>query len=255
MFKTAKFIVLDILKNKIIVAYACILFLISWVVLGLESNPSKATLSLLNMMLLVVPLVSLMFSTIYVYNSSQFIELLLSQPVPRLQIWTGIFLGLCTALILAFLLGCALPILLYSSIRMGLSLIISGCFLSVIFTSLAMLAAISSKDKAKGIGVAIFLWLFFSLMYDAILLILMFQFADYPIEEVMAALAALNPVGLSRIFVLLQLDVAAMLGYTGAIFKQIFGNGGGIGVSGLILSFWAIFPFIWSLIKFSKKDL
>ena len=136
-----------------------------------------------------------------------------------------------------------------------MSLIITGCFLSVIFTSLAMLAAIFSRDRAKGIGIAIFLWIFFAIIYDGILLVLIFQFADYPIEGIMATLTAINPIGLSRIFVLLQLDVAAMLGYAGAVFQQVFGSGGGMGISLVILSAWAIVPFVWSLIKFNRKNL
>ncbi len=255
MNKIARFILFDILKNKTIILYTVLLFIISWSVLGLESNFTKATLSLLNIVLLVVPLMSVIFSTIYVYNSSQFVELLLSQPVPRSKVWFNIFLGLSTALVLAFLLGCGIPILLYSSIETGISLIITGCFLSVIFTSLAMLAAIFSRDRAKGIGIAIFLWIFFAIIYDGILLVLIFQFADYPIEGIMATLTAINPIGLSRIFVLLQLDVAAMLGYAGAVFQQVFGSGGGMGISLVILSAWAIVPFIWSLIKFNKKNL
>ncbi len=255
MNKIARFILFDILKNKTIILYTVLLFIISWSVLGLESNFTKATLSLLNIVLLVVPLMSVIFSTIYVYNSSQFVELLLSQPVPRIKVWFNIFLGLSTALVLAFLLGCGIPILLYSSIETGMSLIITGCFLSVIFTSLAMLAAIFSRDRAKGIGIAIFLWIFFAIIYDGILLILIFQFAEYPIESIMATLTAINPIGLSRIFVLLQLDVAAMLGYAGAVFQQVFGSGGGMGISLLILSVWAIVPFVWSLIKFNKKNL
>lgn len=255
MNKIARFILFDILKNKTIILYTVLLFIISWSVLGLESNFTKATLSLLNIVLLVVPLMSVIFSTIYVYNSSQFVELLLSQPVPRSKVWFNIFLGLSTALVLAFLLGCGIPILLYSSIETGMSLIITGCFLSVIFTSLAMLAAIFSRDRAKGIGIAIFLWIFFAIIYDGILLVLIFQFADYPIEGIMATLTAINPIGLSRIFVLLQLDVAAMLGYAGAVFQQVFGSGGGMGISLMILSAWAIVPFVWSLIKFNKKNL
>lgn len=255
MNKIARFILFDILKNKIVILYTVLLFIISWSVLGLESNFTKATLSLLNVVLLVVPLVSIIFSTIYVYNSSQFVELLLSQPVPRSKVWFNIFLGLTTALILAFLVGCGIPILLYASIKTGMSLIITGVFLSVIFTSLAMLAAIFSRDRAKGIGVSIFIWMFFAIIYDAILLILMFQFADYPIEGIMATLAAINPVGLSRIFVLLQLDVGAMLGQAGAIFQKVFGSGGGMGISLIILVLWSVFPFLWSLIKFNKRDL
>lgn len=255
MNRIARFILFDILKNKIVIFYTVLLFIISWSVLGLESNFTKATLSLLNIVLLVVPLVSIIFSTIYVYNSSQFVELLLSQPVPRSKVWFNIFLGLSTALTLAFLLGCGIPILLYSSIQTGASLIIIGIFLSVIFTALAMLASISTRDRAKGIGISIFIWMFFAIIYDGILLILMFQFADFPIEGIMSALTAVNPIGLSRIFVLLQLDVAAMLGQAGAIFKQVFGSGGGMGISIAVLSIWAIFPFLWSLIKFKKKDL
>ena len=255
MNKIARFILFDILKNKIVIFYTILLFIISWSVLGLENNYTKATLSLLNVVLLVVPLVSIIFSTIYVYNSSQFIELLLSQPVSRIKVWFNIFLGLSTALVFAFLIGCGIPILLYSSIQTGFSLIIIGVLLSVIFTSFAMLSAISSRDRAKGIGISIFIWLFFSIIYDGILLILMFQFADYPIEGFMATLAGLNPVGLSRIFVLLQLNISAMLGYSGAIFKQVFGSGGGMGISMLILLIWATVPFILSLIRFNKKDL
>jgi len=255
MNKIARFIFFDILKNKIIIFYTLLLFIISWSVLGLEGNFTKATISLLNVVLLVVPLVSIIFSTIYVYNSGQFIELLLSQPVPRTKIWFNIFMGLSGALILAFLIGCGIPILLYSSIETGFSLIIIGIFLSIIFTSFAMLSAILSRDRAKGIGISIFIWLFFAIIYDGILLVLMFQFADYPIEGIMATLAALNPIGLSRIFVLLQLDIAAMLGYAGAVFKKIFGAGSGMGISLIILVIWAIVPLLWSLIQFNKKDL
>ncbi|AYO58320.1 ABC transporter permease [Chryseobacterium sp. 6424] len=255
MNQIARFILFDILKNKIVIFYTILLFIISWSVLGLESNYTKATLSLLNVVLLVVPLVSIIFSTIYVYNSSQFIELLLSQPVARSRVWFNIFLGLSTALVLAFLIGCGIPIFLYASLETGFSLIIIGVLLSVIFTSFAMLSAIISRDRAKGIGLSIFIWIFFSIIYDGILMILMFQFAEYPIEGIMATLAGLNPVGLSRIFVLLQLNISAMLGYSGAIFQQVFGSGGGMGISLLVLLIWATVPFLLSLIKFNRKDL
>lgn len=255
MNKIARFILFDILKNKIVIFYTLLLFIISWSVLGLDANYTKSTLSLLNIVLLIVPLVSIIFSTIYVYNSSQFIELLLSQPIARSKVWFNLFLGLSTALVLAFLIGCGIPILLYSSLEVGFSLLVIGVMLSIVFTSFAMLAAISARDRAKGIGISIFIWMFFAIIYDGLLLVLMFQLADYPIEGLMAALTAINPIGLSRTFVLLQLNVAAMLGYSGAVFKQIFGTGGGLGISLVVLCLWAILPFMASLIKFSKKDL
>lgn len=255
MNRIAQFILLDILKNKIVAFYTILLFIISWSVLAMDSNYTKATLSLLNVVLLVIPLVSVIFSTIYVYNSGQFIELLLSQPIPRRKIWFNIFLGLSTALSLAFLVGCGVPVLLYSSISTGFSLLVIGVLLSVVFSAIAMLSAISSRDKAKGIGISIFIWMLFSIIYDGILLMLSFQFSDYPIEKYIAFATALNPIDLSRIFVLLQLDISAMLGYTGAIFQDIFGSVLGMAISVLVLLFWILVPFIISLAKFNKKDL
>ena len=255
MNNIAKFIFFDILKNKIVLLYTLLLFVISWSVLGLDSNYTKATLSLLNIVLLVVPLVSIIFSTIYVYNSSQFIELLLSQPIARGKIWLNIFIGLSSALILAYLLGCGVPIFLYSSIETGFSLIIIGVMLSVIFTAFAMLSSIGSRDRAKGIGISIFVWLFFAIIYDGILLVLMFQFSDYPIEKAMVTVTAFSPIDFARIQILLHLDVSAMMGYTGAIFKDFFGTALGLTVSFLLLCLWVIVPFYVSLKKFKNKDL
>lgn len=39
----------------------------------------------------------------------------------------------------------------------------------------------------------------------------------------MIVLSALNPIDLGRILVLLKMDVAALLGYTGAVFRQFLG--------------------------------
>ena len=76
-----KFVITDILKNKIILFYALILCVFSWSIFSLEDNTSKGIMSLLNIILLTVPLVSIIFSNIYMYNSAEFIELLVSQPV------------------------------------------------------------------------------------------------------------------------------------------------------------------------------
>ena len=84
---------------------------------------------------------------------------------------------------MAFLVGCGFPIVLYSSIETGFSLIIAGVLLTLVLYLFAMLAAISSKDRAKRNRNRYFYLDFFNIIYDGILLILMFQFADYPIEK------------------------------------------------------------------------
>lgn len=255
MNKITNFIITDIIKNKIIIIYTVILALFSWSVLSLEDNMAKAMLSLLNIILLAVPLMAVIFSTIYMYNSSEFIELLVSQPIKRKTIWLSHFAGLSISLSIAFILGIGLPIVVYSPDAAGFSILLMGLFITPIFIAIAMLCSILARDKARGIGIAIMVWLFLSLIYDGIVLYLMFQFADYPIEKPMVIMTALNPIDLARIMVLLKVDVSALMGYTGAIFKQIFGSQIGWIISMGLLLIWIVIPMWISLLKFKNKDL
>jgi Cu-processing system permease protein len=255
MGKIIKYIIVDIVRNKVVLVYTFLLLLISFGVFSLESNPSKGILSLLNIILIIVPLISIIFSTIYVYNSTEFIELLLSQPLKRKTIWLSIYAGLACSLSFAFLVGAGLAIMIYQPGPVGFMMILSGVLLTIIFTGIAMLAAVSSRDKAKGIGVAIMLWLYFSLIFDALVLFLLFQFSDYPLEKPMIVLSFLNPIDLARIQVLLKMDVSALMGYTGAVFKDFFGTNTGIIVTTLIMLSWILLPIWISAKKFGRKDL
>jgi len=255
MNRIIKIILLDILRSKIVVAYTIILAILSWSSFALEDNASKGILTILNVILFTVPLVSILFSTIYLYNSSEFIELLLSQPIKRRKIWLSLFFGLSLSMVLAFFIGAGIPLLLYSLDDVGIMMITIGCLISVIFVALAFLSSIVTRDKAKGIGIAIMTWLYFALLFDGMVLFLLFQFSDYPIENAMVGITALSPIDLARIQILLHLDVSAMMGYTGAIFKDFFGTAMGLVISFLLLCLWAIIPFTISLRKFKNKDL
>lgn len=255
MNKIVKIIFLDILKNKIVIAYMLMLAVLSWSSFALEDNSAKGLLTILNVILFTVPLVSVLFATIYIYNSSEFIELLLSQPVKRKKIWVGLFSGLSLSLVIAFLLGSGIPLLIYSANSVGFMMIVVGCLISVVFAALAFLSSILTRDKAKGIGISIMIWLYFALIFDGIVLFLLFQLSDYPIENAMVGITALSPIDLARIQILLHLDVSAMMGYTGAIFRNFFGTSLGLTVSFLLLCLWAFIPFMISLKKFKKKDL
>lgn len=255
MKKIIKYVILDILRNRIMIAYTLFLLLISFSVFNLEDNPDKGILSLVNIVLIIVPLVSVVFSTIYVYNSSEFIELLVSQPLRRGRLWASIFTGLALSLSLAFAAGVGIPILLYNPSASGIIMLISGIALSIIFVSIALLASVLTRDKAKGIGVAILLWFFFTLIYDGIVLFALFQFADYPMEQPMIAMTSLNPVDLARVLMLLKLDISALMGYSGALFQSFFGGNGGMIYSAFVLILWAVIPFWLSMRKFKTKDL
>ena len=189
------------------------------------------------------------------YNSVEFIELLLSQPIQRKNLLLSIYSGICLSMIIAFAIGAGIPMILLEGSATAYVMTLTGFALTAIFVSLSVLGAVITRDKAKGIGIAIMMWLFFSLLYDGLILLIMFQFSDYPLEKAMVVFCSLNPVDLSRVLILLKLDISAMMGYTGAIFNQFVGNNAGIIYSTFILMLWISVPMFIALKRFRRKDL
>jgi Cu-processing system permease protein len=255
MKKIIKYVTVDILRNRIVLAYTVFLLAISFSVFMLQNDAGKGLLSLLNITLLVVPLISIIFSAIYVYNSAEFIELLVSQPLQRKTIWLSLFYGLAAALSIAFFIGAGIPIIIYQPTATGFIMLGAGIALSVIFVGIALLAAVLTRDKAKGIGIAILLWLYFALIFDGLVLFILFQFEDYPLDNFMVAASAFNPVDLCRILILLQMDISALMGYTGAVFKDFFGSQAGSIIAAVVLLLWIVIPVWLSTRKFKTKDL
>ena len=255
MLRIVKYVLLDIIQNKILIGYTLFLFFVSIGLFNLSDDPTKGVIGLINVFLTVIPLVSIVFSTIHFYNSYEFIELLASQPVKRSLILWSQFWGLVFAMLLSVLIGVGIPIIIFSPTAAGFSLFFSVLGLSLVFVSIALLASVLTRDKAKGIGVVLLLWFFFSFLYDAIVLFMMFALADYPLEKVMLLFVSINPIDLARVAVLLQLDISALMGYTGAIFREFLGTWWGIAYAFSILFAWATIPMLIAIRVFRKKDL
>ena len=255
MMKLSKYVLYDILRSKIILAYTLFLLVVSVSMFQMEENSSKAMLSLLNIVLIVLPLVSLVFTTIHYYNSYEFIELMSSQPMSRTRILLSEYAGVSISLLSAFLIGVGIPVLLFSADATGYALLFTGFCLTLVFTSIAFLASVMARDKARGIGFALLLWFYFALIYDGLVLIILFSFSDYPLEKLTLLLSALNPIDLGRIFIMLKMDVSALMGYTGALYKDFFGSSTGVLFTAGIMMIWIIVPAWLALRKFRKKDL
>jgi len=255
MFKLSKYVLYDIVRNKVILGYTAFLFIVSFSLFNMEDNSSKAILSLLNIVLIVVPLISMIFTTIHYYNSYEFIELMLSQPMSRRKILLSEYGGVSLSLMSSFLIGVGIPVLLYAPDTVGLSLLLTGISLTFAFTSLAFLTSVKARDKARGIGFALLLWFYFALIYDGMILLILFSFSDYPLEKATLILSALNPIDLGRISIMLKMDVSALMGYTGALYKDFFGSASGIAFTTGIMLLWIVLPLVWALRVFKKKDL
>jgi Cu-processing system permease protein len=255
MLKLSKYVLYDILRNKVVLAYTAFLLLVSFSLFQMEVNSSKAVLSLLNIVLIVVPLVSMVFSTIHWYNSYEFIELMLTQPISRKKVLLSEFAGIGSSLVTAYLVGVGIPVLLYNFDSTGMALLLIGSLLTLVFTAIAFFASIKSRDKARGIGAALLLWFYFALIFDGLLLLVLFTFSDYPLEKIILFLSSFNPIDLGRIYLMLQMDISALMGYTGAVYKDFFGSQAGLFYTLGILLIWITAPLLLSIRSFNKKDL
>ncbi len=259
MFKILKYSFYDLIRSRWSYVYFLFYLLLGFVLLFLNNDTSKAVITLMNVIIVLTPLIGTIFGIMYYYNSREFTELLLAQPLKRSTIFIGQYLGVAISLSLSLVIGLGIPFLAYGVFRSSgifdfFSLLIVGAFLTFIFVALAFNIALSNENKIKGFGYAILLWLFMAVIYDGLFLISLVTFQDYPLDKFSLAATMFNPIDLSRILILLKLDIAALLGYTGAVFQQFFGTSLGMISSMLALMIWVILPVFRIYKKARKKD-
>ena len=249
----------DVARSRWLAAYALFFALVTEALLRFAGGDARTILSLASVVLYVVPLVTLVFGTIYLYNAREFIELLLAQPVERGRLCSGLYLGLAVPLALAVAVGAGAPFLLHGLTEPGqgatlLALLGVGVALTAIFTAIAFCIALWVEDRLRGLGTAIGVWLLAAIIYDGLVLAVVAAFADYPLERPMLALILANPIDLARVVMLLQLDVSALMGYTGAVFQQFLGGATGTLVAAGALALWFAIPIALARHTFRKKD-
>ncbi len=257
--KIIKYELSDVIRGKWILVYALFFLVVTDALFRFGGGSARALLSLSNVVLLIIPLVSIVFGTMYLYNAREFTELLLTQPVDRKSLFRGLYAGLAVPLAAGFVAGVGVPFALHgveaaSHYVTLATLALSGVLLTFVFVALAFLIAVRFEDKVRGLGVVVLLWLFFSVIYDGLVLLTINAFADYPLEQPMIALMLLNPIDLARVLLLLTFDASALMGYTGAVFEKFFGSLLGMGLSTAALGVWLAVPLMLGMRRFRKKD-
>lgn len=258
VLRIARFGLRDLARSRWIAFYLGFFAFAAWALLRFSDTEQKALLSLVNVALFVVPLASVAFGTIYLYSSREFVELMLAQPLARKQLFAGVYLGLAGAMAGAGMIGLGLPLLILghtgSSLPAILTLLAMTVLLSCAFTGLAAIIAYRVEDRVRGLALALGLWLALAVAYDAIVLIVATQFADYPVERGLLVAMIANPIDLARLLLLFQFDVAALLGYTGAVFQRFLGAGIGTAIAATALLAWAVLPAAVGRRLFTRKD-
>ncbi len=249
----------NVIRSRWMVGHALLLLAATILLLRFGGTGERALLSLVNVVLLLVPLVSVVFGTLYVYNAREFIELLLAQPVGRGSVYFGLFAGLAVPQTVALLIGVGGPLAFRAVAEPGVlrplvMLLAVGTCLTLVFTAFALCVAVLVEERSRGFGAALLVWLGCTVVYDGLILLLLTTFRAYPLETPVLVLTFLNPVDLARVALLLTFDIALLMGYTGSIFADLFGTRLGVAAAFGMLVLCAVIPLLAGFRWFGRKD-
>ena len=247
----------DVARSRWLAVYALLLVGFAGALVAFGGGGRRALTGLVNLVLIVVPLVSVLFGTLYLYGARDFHRLLLAQPVGRDRLLDGQYVGLALPLSLVTALGLGLPVLLTAgpaelgAVARFLAVV---TLLALAFLSLSFLVAAAIRDRSAGMGMALLLWLGLTIVWDALLFFATTALAGWPLERPALVATLLNPVDTARVLLLMDLDAAALLGDTGAVFRRFFGGSGAFLAFGALLA-WSVGPYLVARRLFRGSDL
>ena len=85
--------------------------------------------------------------------------------------------------------------------------------------------------------------------------LMMMLFNQYPLKWPVLILTFLNPVNLSRVLLMSEMNLVQLMGFSGAIFQDLFSLHLGTAVAAVVLTIWLVIPLVLGLFKFKSKDL
>lgn len=257
--RVARYGLRDVARGRWILVYGAVLFGLAQALIVLEGDVARAAAGLVNPVLLITPLVGLLFGTLYLYGARDFNRMLLAQPVGRRSLFGGLYAGVALPLLGVELVGLGAPLALAALSQGGgpgvLRLLVVVGALTLSSVALAFLTAVTIRDKAAGMGVAILAWLALTVLYDGLFATISVTLPGSVLETPALVATLLNPIDTARILLLMQFDQAALMGYTGAVFRAFFGSGVGTLVAAASLVAWVILPLLLAARRFRRADL
>lgn len=225
----------DRIRNKWVLAIALVFTAFSLIItyfgaaqqgqIGIKSIEVTIT-SLVSLVIYLIPLIALLlgFDAIVGERERGSLDLLLTQPITRLELLMGKYLGLAAALGLSTIIGFSLVAVLvfqryqWNGLFQYLSFVFSSILLGLVFLSMAMLVSVLARERTRASGMAIALWFFFVLVFDLVLLGALVGVADKYNGDLFVYLLLLNPADVFRIMNIFSLDdVRSMYGLVSII--------------------------------------
>lgn len=221
---------------------------------------ARVTLSLMNLVLLVVPLTGLLLGVASLAGGGDHLPLLLAQPVSRGEVLAGKFVGLGLALAVAQALGfggggAVIALNAGGDQWPGFAALTAlAMVLGWLHVGAALCIAAVWPDRLKAMAAALALWLLLVVAYDLGVLGATSMLRGLPLQTVLFPALLLNPVDLARVMVTLAVGSGALFGPTSAVLIKTFGTGWGLVVGLTVLVLETAVPLAIALAVFRRRD-
>src|SRR5262249_25352552 len=252
-----------LLLTVVFAGLALALALLGMSALGTVGNAGfgRTTASLLNLVMLIVPLMGLLMSTLSVAGEREHGTLMtiLAQPVLLEEVFLGKFLGLAAALLGTILFGFGLAALVIARQgglpQVGSYLVLVGdtALFGLGYLSLGFLIAALTRRTASAVGVALFVWLVSVFLSDLGLIGTAVVLQLSPRSLLWLSLA--NPPQVFKLLVLggIQRNLES-LGPGGIYASDLLGGGLPVVLLG-ILVLWAIVPLAAAILLLRNRGV
>jgi Cu-processing system permease protein len=225
---------------------------------------ARTAASLVQLVLLLVPLTALLIGVLSLAPERGAAELLFSQPVSRRTILLGKGVGLLAALIAAQAIGFgAAGVVIFSRAGGfglgGFALLVLGSFvLTAVFLGVAALVSAGAigRRRTRALALALVVWFFAVVLFDVAALGLASLLPSGPASRVLIVSVLVNPADAVRTGALLGIEGSAAFG-AGSLALLRFTKGpvgAGILLS-LSLLLWIVLPAMLAARKLGKADL
>ncbi len=221
---------------------------------------ARTTLSLLNLVLFVVPLVGLLLGATSLSGDTNLLPLLLAQPVSRRDVLLGKALGLSGALAaaqaVAFGGGGVVVALQAGAGQLGayVALTALALLLGTLTIALGLAIAAAWPDRLRAVSAAALAWLALVVLYDLGVFGATSMLSGLPLQSVLLPALLLNPVDLVRVLVVFAVGSGALFGPTSAALMGWLGTGGGLAVGIAALLVEIAVPLVFAVWRFERRD-
>jgi Cu-processing system permease protein len=224
---------------------------------------SRTAVSLVQLVLLLVPLTALVIGVLSLTPERGASELLFSQPVSRRTLLLGRLLGLFQALAAAQAVGFgAAGLVVFSRAGEqgigGFLLLVLGSFLiTAVFLGIAALVASGSPGRrSRALALALVIWFVAVLLYDVAALGVASLLPSGRASRLLILAVLLNPVDAVRTGTLLGIEGTAAFGAaTLAFLRFTHGAANAAWLLSLSLFAWLVLPTAFAVSRLKKADL